>query len=103
MQSLSPLTALAQRYGFAPYSLFTTLKIRATPEEFHLDNITFNNRQHLSQRSAKCKEKERTLLQSGGRITIHDQIKIHVFYVPETIRVDKPPDYLKADKNHVPP
>ena len=34
MQSLSPLTALAQRYGFAPYSLFTALKIKATPEEF---------------------------------------------------------------------
>jgi len=34
MQPLSPLTALAQRYGFTPYSLFTTLKIRVTPEEF---------------------------------------------------------------------
>jgi len=35
-QSLSPLTALAQRYGFTPYSLFTVLKLRTTPEEFLL-------------------------------------------------------------------
>jgi hypothetical protein len=34
MQSLSPFTALAQRYGFTPYSLFTALDCRATPEEF---------------------------------------------------------------------
>lgn len=36
MQSLSPLTALAQRYGFTPYSLFTVLQCRTTPEEFLL-------------------------------------------------------------------
>jgi hypothetical protein len=34
LRFLSPFTALAQRYGFAPYSLFTAL-VRATPEEFH--------------------------------------------------------------------
>jgi len=48
MQSLSPFTALAQRYGLAPYSLFTALKIRTTPEEF-LSDILPDIGQHFSQ------------------------------------------------------
>jgi len=100
MQSLSPLTALAQRYGLAPYSLFTALNFRATPEEFLFDNISFNNRQHLSQRSAKCKEKERPLLQSVAMITIHDHKRI-TFLCDRNNNSYQPPDRLKADKNHV--
>jgi hypothetical protein len=51
MRSLSPFTALAQRYGFTPYSLFTAQHYRATPEEFLIDY-----RPHLSQKSKECKE-----------------------------------------------
>ncbi len=32
MQPLSPLTALAQRYGFSPYSLFTPFNMNSAPD-----------------------------------------------------------------------
>ena len=63
LQPKSPLTALAQRYGFSPYSLFTTLAhCRVTPESYNLHFALNRSNEKLK----KSKEKVRLAIISSA-------------------------------------